>query len=160
MAKWVLGVGVAVMALCSMPSGVVAADPPKALKLVLKSNVLWERCWDERILGRRIEVCLKVTEEDSKFYLVVSYPSGEQKYELADREGDLEFGPFKIKYKVSEVEIVDGKLNSVRLKLEACVGGFCRTLFNDKIIFSYPRAATKDEPGVTYKYASDVEVKK
>jgi hypothetical protein len=160
-------VGVVVMALAVLVtvglSGVTgqATQPnqPKGLKLVAKSNVLWEGCWDEKLFGKRLELCARLTEEDAKFYLEFSWPAGTTRYELANGEGSFGVGPFTIKYKVSEVEITDGKLRSVRIKLQGCIGSLCRTLFNDKITFSYV-GSTQEDSGVRYKYESDTEEKR
>ena len=87
---------------------------------------------------------------DSKFKVVVL---------LTDGEDEITFGFAKIKFKVSEVVIEGGQLKSVRLKVQACVGGLCRTVFNDKISFGYKVQVVDGvrRTEVSYTYASDTK---
>lgn len=145
----------------------------QTLEIVVDSTI-WEECWERefciRVAGRRycktLKACVEVFERNGEFLLRTRILEGSNtlaSYTTALANACFEalrYGPFSVKVCVSDLNIQDRRLRSLRLKVRGCVGfrigsvGYerCADLYHDTLRFLFVEMITPsdDDPDGPY----------
>ncbi|WP_417736810.1 hypothetical protein [Rosistilla oblonga] len=139
-------VAISAFAVCGFTQSAFAQKPEPAGEPLVTTSVVWEECYEKKVLGEKIKACARLLEESSKFYLELEIAGKRKKWEVAEKcyESDkVSFGFVEayIEVCLSDLKFTGNKLESVKIRAWLCGKAFgekkCAKVYEDTIRFLY-----------------------